>query len=210
MNAPSFYNEWAWDFVASTMHRNPRLVEWLLSVAQRTPYEHLGKYMQRWWLLPPAVKPEHPEFRSIRNQVRRLRRNARLHLIMRADQEPYPHNHPWEFRTLVLRGWYVEELLLKDGTVTRNVVWAGQSYKRTPDQFHRIVAVAPGGVLTLVLHRTKKPTSWWGFLVNGKCIHWRIFQEIMAAGRGWDPSIESQAATYAELNSTSFRLSGDN
>ena len=33
-----------------------------------------------------------------------------LHHIHRPDREPDPHDHPWWFASLVLTGWYEEEL----------------------------------------------------------------------------------------------------
>ena len=164
-----------WNQTAAALAARPALVEWMFSIGQNTPYEHLPGYMMRWWILPPAAKRGSAGFWSIKNQLRRLRKNLRLHLLMRGDRDKHHHNHPWEFRTLVLRGWYVNEVTLADGTTKCNVVSAGQSYRMGVGEFHRIAAVSPGGALTLVFYTTKRTDRWWGFLVNGEVVHWRTY-----------------------------------
>lgn len=171
-----------WNLVAASLAARPALVEWLLSTGQKTPYEHLTGYMLRWWLLPPAAKRGSAEFWRVRNQLRRLRKNARLHLLLRGDRESHHHNHPWEFRTLVLRGWYVNEVTLPDGTTKCKVIYAGQSYRMGVGEFHRIAAVSPGGALTLVFYATKRTGRWWGFLVDGEVIHWRTYLGLGTPG----------------------------
>lgn len=33
-----------------------------------------------------------------------------IHRIYKADEDPYPHSHPWNFISLILNGGYIEEL----------------------------------------------------------------------------------------------------
>lgn len=163
-----------WNYVARTLQRHPKLIDRLIARAQRTPYFDLEGYMNRWWILPPPVSHGKPGFWLVGNQLRRLLPfSIRIHQILRADRERHLHNHPWTFRTIILTGWYSEEYLTAGGDLVNRVVWAGESYRRRVGEFHRINAVPPKGVYTLVLHRNK--STWWGFLVDGVCVYWRTY-----------------------------------
>lgn len=152
-------HEKIWMIFASWLVRHPRLVDWLIRRAKRTPYEHLTNYMGRWWLVRPS---------------RFLPFSIRVHHILRADKDRTPHNHPWAFRSIVLRGWYLEELETLNGTSTK-VVMEGDTYERTIDQYHRIAHVPRGGVLTLFIMGKKR--TQWGFKVDGKHVNRRDYRQ---------------------------------
>ena len=50
-----------------------------------------------------------------------------------------PHDHPWEFRSTVLRGGYIEEAYRPDGSVETLVRLPGDRFEIAPNHVHRIV-----------------------------------------------------------------------
>src|SRR5690606_23076235 len=99
--------------------------------------------------------------------------SVRLHLIMRPDHDRDLHNHPFEYRTFVLSGYYAEDYQSRD-------VWTDENFPRLVPEirtrtafagdtltsystlgFHRIRQVSPGGVMTLFF----MTDNWgeWGF-----------------------------------------------
>lgn len=139
-----------------------KLVDRLIARAKRTPYTPImspdGKteYMGRYWLFNPYRKNEHgrlspPRFAWLPS--------IRLHHIRRADDTRHLHDHPWNARTIILRGWYREER--EGGKVFTRT--PGSTFRLRFGQFHRIEAVSPGGVWTLFI--TGKYRGVWGFKV---------------------------------------------
>lgn len=154
--------------------------EYLACRAFKTPYSHLPGYMGRWWLFNPYEDAEGN--RVQRNWLMRLLPSIRVHHIQRADNERHLHDHPWDARTIILRGWYVEmrerpgssrpphfpEPLL-DFKMRR----VGDTARLNYGQFHRISEVSPGGVWTLFI--TYRYRGTWGFLVDGVKVPWRKY-----------------------------------
>lgn len=137
-----------------------------------TPYEHIGNpknlYMQRLWSFNPyadglqhgsaSYGGKHPELPS-----------GRIQHIRRPDVDRHLHNHPCNSRSVVLHGWYDEELF--DGTVLRRE--AGSTRMIDHQDFHRIVRVSPGGCITLFI--TYEFYEQWGFAVNGRFVESREY-----------------------------------
>lgn len=96
--------------------------------------------------------------------------SIRLHHILKADHDRDLHNHPFDYRTFVLRGFYAETY--KDGRgnrkVQRRVVEPGEAAALPGVAFHRIAYVPPGGVWTLFC--MTRNTGTWGFNVDGKFV----------------------------------------
>lgn len=100
-----------------------------------------------------------------------------LHKILRPDADRELHSHPWWFRSIILKGGYVEEVLnssaenLKRGVVTTAYLprRRGELCGHDLDGFHRIDRLLDGPAWTLVF--TKGKEQAWGFLVNGKWVH---------------------------------------
>jgi hypothetical protein len=137
------------------------LVDWLIRRAMRAPYDHLviqtrtGKilrisdstplwpgvywYMRRFWLL--RLGPL----------------QIRLHHILAEDPGRDHHDHPWPFRSVILRGWYLEQR--EGGRHFRRE--AGDTYRMKRGEFHRIVQVADGGAWTMFI--TWGARRGWGF-----------------------------------------------
>jgi hypothetical protein len=83
---------------------------------------------------------------------------------MEPDHDRHLHDHPWNARTFILHGWYLEE---NPGDTIR-FCDAGYTGRLLFGQYHRIEAVSPGGVLTVFV--TWKYRGTWGFMVDGKKI----------------------------------------
>lgn len=164
----------------------PAVAAWVIKRAHRTPYSHLSSadgtdvYMERYWLFNP-YQSEHGEHIK-RNRLMRHLPSARLHIIRRPDRDRHLHDHPWDARTFVLRGWYQEERL------NDNLDWphrerpeyfdsfrrsAGDTASLKYGEYHRITQVAPDGVYTLFV--TFRYVGTWGFLVDGAKIPWRDY-----------------------------------
>jgi hypothetical protein len=165
----------AWEAVAELLYCRQQLVDRLLTRAMRTPYLHITSadgtdvYMYRYWLFNPYDNEtracKYPWLPSIR-----------IHRIMRPDNDRHCHDHPWDARTIILRGWYEEERLIDDDflqyfnharycTVTM-FRHSGDTASLKFGEYHRIKSISPGGVLTLFI--TWKYQGTWGFLVDGK------------------------------------------
>lgn len=138
----------------------PRVTRWLIERAGRTPYSDIydgaDLYMRRWWLFNPYPgessgdgMPRAPWLPSVR-----------MHHIVRADRDRNLHDHPWDARTIILSGCYVERR--DDGHVYARV--RGDTAAIKHDDFHTIEYVgAAGGALTLFI--TWRYRHTWGFKV---------------------------------------------
>jgi len=98
--------------------------------------------------------------------------SIRLHRIMRPDHDPVLHNHPFFYRTFVVRGFYCEERQYgvnpENGYVYDVFNHAGSSTRMSPGQFHRISDAPADGVWTLFF--MTRNTGTWGFAVDGKFV----------------------------------------
>lgn len=106
-----------------------------------------------------------------------------LHDIYEPDGDRDPHNHPWKFISIVLRGYYIERVYSDPGgdfgrhqkfVVRRHGRFS--AHKMGTTSAHRIVKAAPG-LKTLIL--TGKRQSGWGFFRDGKYISWQDYEEIV-------------------------------
>jgi hypothetical protein len=100
-----------------------------------------------------------------------------VHFIYREDLDPIPHDHPWQFRSFVLRGGYTEyawpDARVSGDNELHN--WRRWSLHRFPlAAAHRIVSVKPKTV-TLVLVGRKRRS--WGFWNDGT---WVDYREVRA------------------------------
>ena len=165
------------------------LVDWLINRAMRTPYFHLPGYMERYWLVPYNVViereisvpfghasvgaryvykdtdgtgPVNPWRRPFARLLQKLGIAVRIHHILRSDQGRDPHDHPWPFVTVILRGGYFEHRFDQDGAWA-GIKWygAGSILFRRAKDFH-ILELPPGKTAwTLFITGPKQQT--WGF-----------------------------------------------
>lgn len=96
------------------------------------------------------------------------------------------HDHPWNVRTFILRGWYSEERASwnrpYDSKVRFRFRMRGDTARLLFGEYHRITAVSPGGVWTLFITGKKRGT--WGFQVNGTKAPWREYLNVRVANKG--------------------------
>ncbi len=97
-----------------------------------------------------------------------------LHWILKPDAEPYLHDHPVSFLSVILRGGYAE-LRKREGQPLRYRVHRWFNWIRaTPLDKHRII-FARKSTLTLCFMGAK--TREWGFHTDEGWIHWKRYYE---------------------------------
>jgi hypothetical protein len=96
-----------------------------------------------------------------------------LHWIRRADPQPDLHDHPNAFVSLVLRGWYEEEVPAPgddSARIRRRIsFW---NFKR-PTETHRITTLGRKEILTLVF--AGPVVRGWGFHTPRGWEPWRKY-----------------------------------
>lgn len=148
-----------------------RIVDAIIARAQRTPYTHLAGYMSRWWLFRLGQRGggESGPYPFI---------GARVHHILRSDNDRHFHDHPWPFVTIILRGGYFEQRPVLDaaGRVVRVVErWHGPGsvlFRRAQD-WHKLRL--PEGATAWTLFVTGPHRQGWGFNVDGRKVPWREY-----------------------------------
>ncbi len=154
-----------WELVAGIVTR-PEVRAALIARAQLTPYFHLDGYMNRWWLFNPTppkndgADRQWPDLPSVR-----------IHHILRSDRDRHPHDHPWNARSIILAGWYLEAR--DDGDYLRK---PGDTFEINADTFHHIKEVSDGGVWTLFISGDWLHT--WGYRTPEGKVPWRTYLGI--------------------------------
>lgn len=86
--------------------------------------------------------------------------SIKLHRIFRPDNQRELHDHPWNFFSIVLLGWYLEDTV--DGR--KKVRWWNWKPCEGPKGRHSIREVSRSPVWTLVFTGPRRRT--WGFWVD--------------------------------------------
>lgn len=94
-----------------------------------------------------------------------------LHWINKPDPEPFLHDHPVSFLSLILSGGYSEDRYVNGVRAIRKCNWYNL-VKASPYDQHTIVSVKPN-TLTLAIMGPK--VREWGFHVPGDWIHWKAY-----------------------------------
>ncbi len=139
--------------------------------AMRTPYTHLAGYMERFWFLRIGSlgEGESGPYPYI---------GARVHHILRSDNDRHFHDHPWPFVTIILRGGYFEQrptLNARGQVIGITETWHGPGsvlFRRARD-LHKLVL--PAGRTAWTLFCTGPKSQTWGFLVDGRKVPWREY-----------------------------------
>lgn len=173
-----------WKLAAKILSQ-PAVANRLIAKARQSPYTHIYKngkpYMERYWLFNPYYVGQQDQERS---KYPWFPWNIRLHWIRQPDQDDHMHDHPWNARTIILKGGYVEKRqygaqiydpagkLISGGTkiFTRP---AGSTCKIGYGMCHQITHIQAGGAWTLFISGPYQGT--WGFLVDGLKVHWRKY-----------------------------------
>lgn len=141
-----------WNTIAKIVSWEP-ITKLLIWYSKREPYLNLDGYMNRNWVF----NPYDPVTRKTRYPIPF---SARVHHILRKDLGRHPHDHPWNARTIILRGWYRE---VRDGKVFLRK--KGDTATLDANTYHHVEEVSEGGVFTLFM--TGGYQHQWGFLVDG-------------------------------------------
>lgn len=157
----------------------PVIANYLIERAKRTPYFNLPGYMDRDWLfngyssdqsLPPGERGRSKRWRRLPS--------IRVHHILREDLADHPHDHPWNARTIILRGSYIECRWYRAAATwfrVRHVRQPGSTARIRFGDYHHIEQVTAGGVWTLFI--TFEYCGDWGFLVDGEKVAHREYEE---------------------------------
>ncbi len=139
-----------WSYLANILSRTD-IGGWIIENAKLLPTKHIGQYMYRYLLCDNKDSS-----------------SARINHIMRADLDPFLHDHPFDWRTIILKGWYVEEDVF--GNFHRRD--AGYTAENKAETFYRIHEVSPGGVWTLFItgprYMRGVERNHWGFITDGR------------------------------------------
>jgi hypothetical protein len=165
---------WLFNQIASTICNSPYLMAAIKTYAASRPYSHLkhndgSPYMDRWWLMPRWMLAPDETGHLFPKDRWWVPLKIRLHHIHTADYDRDLHDHPADYRTLLIDGYYREENVLGE----RNLYLAGQSRCARAETFHRIQEVSYGGVWTIFIMGKKRLS--WGFLVGGHKVPWRKY-----------------------------------
>lgn len=97
-----------------------------------------------------------------------------LHRIYRPDRQDEMHDHPWDFLSILLRGFYIEDT--PKGLKYRR--WF--NWKWATDR-HSIRTVSRVPVWSLVFTGPKRKS--WGFWVDGgtRWVHWKKYENLYGA-----------------------------
>lgn len=126
-----------------------------------------------------------------------------LHKIVRSDDDPDPHTHPWKFSTLVLKGKYRDERWLfnidrNNGAPLGRVRWtagdetltAGCLRHRDHEHIHRVRLDEEDAPPTWTLVKTgpyqydSNADADWSFVTQDSYVSWRKYLNIPEADHG--------------------------
>jgi hypothetical protein len=160
-----------WRFIARFVSQNwmVKLIGWWATNVGGV-YCHIVQghkvYMRRWWIIP--------RFRNYPC--------IRLHHIMLPDSGRDLHSHPFNFRTIILSGWYVQEVPGQNWPLnfksTRIIKCErGSTHACGYGQFHRITHVAPKGAWALFIMWGGKRDDW-GFMTKRGIVNYKDYKDL--------------------------------
>lgn len=167
----------------------PRLMEMLATFCVgvtewREPNQLIGRdgnpYIDRWYLarkvLVPAFVNDYGTPRGPLESDRYLQselENVYLHRYHRGDADE-PHDHPWPNASLVVRGWYRENVYDAQANFVRcETRRPGDIVLRSATSIHAILETSDD---CLSLFATLRKEREWGFWRDGQFIHWKEFE----------------------------------
>lgn len=175
--------EFLWKALAWFVSREP-VAGYLIERAKRTPYFDLPGYMERNWLFNGYHFDLKDEKSRHERRIKWLP-SVRIHHILRADTARHPHDHPWDARTIILKGGYDEQRMVgwkpsEAGTWVPDMQviarCRGDTAALKYGEYHSIDRVSHGGVYTMFI--TWDYMGTWGFLVDGVKIPWREYEKM--------------------------------
>lgn len=132
---------------------------WAAQVMERMPdFVIGGNYLRRWWIVP-------------RNEGS----NTYLHETLRSDDDRAMHDHPWDNRSYIIVGSYIEHT--PEGSFLRK---AGDVVSRKAADRHRLEL--PEGGRCVSLFTTGPKIREWGFWCPQGFVPWQEFVSVSDAG----------------------------
>ena len=113
-----------------------------------------------------------------------------FHIFHRGDEDPDPHDHPWDFWTFPLQNYW-EMVMDDEGIITMNLVPKFKWTKRSAYYTHRVRGPQHRTDWTAVVVRTLYTFVWhgpklrsWGFWVLREADGWTEMQVALGTRRG--------------------------
>jgi hypothetical protein len=122
-------------------------------------------YLRRFFVLPPYPRGETGDDTPW---------SIKIHKIMLSDEAEVLHDHPWDFKTLILSGGYWEEKF--NDTCTGTVkVWHGPGsvIEHKAEDFHRLDVPEPTTTFVITGARRRE----WGFQTFDGWVHWSEYEQ---------------------------------
>jgi hypothetical protein len=94
-----------------------------------------------------------------------------IHCIYAPDEDKHLHNHPWDFKSMVIKGSYLEET--ENGNIFQKF---GKFNSRNGDDFHKILKLNTEKVYSLFF--VTPPKREWGYKVDGKFIQHEEYRKL--------------------------------
>lgn len=110
--------------------------------------------------------------------------NVYLHSLKRSDDDTL-HDHPWDNRSVVIQGSYIEHMQGMGRSVVSFTRQAGDVIERSARTLHRLETVP--GVETISLFITGPALREWGFMCGHGWVHWKDYtneRDSGVTGRG--------------------------
>lgn len=117
-----------------------------------------------------------------------------LHWIRKADAEPWLHDHPVSFLSLILRGGYAELRATGDGDIGHKVHRWFNFVRASSKDRHRIIFTRHN---TLTLCFMGPKTREWGFHMPEGWVMWKDYYKRLRAG---EDMRDVHAKTEAQLD----------
>ena len=182
-----------------------RIAGYLIARSLMTPYFHLPGYMHRYWLSPFPPLHGEPEgtdgcftAKFLTNPIvwclQKLDISVRVHAILRSDDGPFYHDHPFSFVSIILRGFYYETF-----PIYRHGIFVGEGDRCRPegsvafrryDQWHKVILPDTPGDVPEPVYTLFIAFKWrqkWGYLTEPS--HKKYYREQHAEAASKLPEI---------------------
>jgi hypothetical protein len=100
-----------------------------------------------------------------------------LHIIKRSDDDPDPHDHPWDFTTLILKNGYIDESYVlnpwgRDNSDKDELSFLSVRHRKA-EHVHQVKLKEGRPAWTLVV--LGKYRRKWGFVTKDRWVLWREY-----------------------------------
>jgi hypothetical protein len=107
-----------------------------------------------------------------------------LHFIHRSDSDREFHDHPWDFRSFIVRGGYIEHT--PEGS---REFYPGSWNVRQAEQLHRLELFCPEDTITILFRGPKRRE--WGFkAIGGEWTHNEAYLDAKFGKGNWNKEYE--------------------